>query len=295
MVLSLEGMLSRVIGDDVKLVVDLDGEVRHTRVDPTLLEQVIVNLIVNARDAMPRGGEVSIRTRLRCRRTRSLDGRGDASEVSWVELSVTDTGEGIDPAITDQIFESYFTTKEMEKGTGLGLATVYGIVEQSGGDIEVESELGHGTTFTVRLPHISEHEAAPAELSAGHQGRPVSGTTVLIAEDEDNIREAVTEYLESLGLTVLQAEDGVAALEVVSRHKGKIDVLMTDLVMPRMSGPELVEHLLAERPELRVIFVSGYTPDAIREQRIDRDNMCFLQKPFLLVELAAAIREALDQ
>lgn len=292
MVLRLEVMLSRIIGDNIELVVDLDCEVRHTKVDPTLLEQVVVNLIVNARDAMPRGGRVSISTR--CIRAGTSDSLADGAVSEWVELCVTDTGEGIDPAVSDQIFEPYFTTKEMEKGTGLGLATVHGIVEQSGGAIEVESSSGRGTTFRVRLPHVREHEAQPIEPSAG-PGRPVSGETILLTEDEENIREAVAEYLESLGLTVLQAEDGVAALEVVSRHEGAIDVVITDLVMPRMSGPELVDRLLAERPELKVIFVSGYTPDAMGEHGIDRDNMCFLQKPFLLGDLEATIREILDR
>jgi len=294
MVMSLEGMLSRVIGDNVELAVDLDCEVRYTKIDPTLLEQVIVNLIVNARDAMPQGGKVSIQTRLRCRLTGSLESPDDASEVSWLELCVSDTGEGIDPAVRERIFEPYFTTKEMEKGTGLGLATVYGIVEQSGGDIDVESAPGQGTTFRVWLPHVLEGDARTAKMPLG-PGGSVSGKTLLLAEDEADIREAIAEYLESLGLTVLQAEDGVDALDVVSNHEKRIDVLLTDLVMPRMSGPELAERLLAERPDLKVIFVSGYTPETMSDYGINQETTFFLQKPFLLSQLSATISEVVEE
>ena len=289
---SLQDMLSRIIGDDVDLTVKLAPDAGHTRVDPALLEQVIVNLVVNARDAMPRGGEVTIGTRLvdfdpgRSRKSPDDPGR--------VELTVSDTGVGIDPEIRDRIFEPYFTTKDMEKGTGLGLATVYGIVDQSGGSIEVESESGVGTTFRVCLPRAPE--APPADVDPLPRSMAaVSGETVLLTEDEDTIREALAEYLESVGLEVLQAGDGREALEVAAHHRGTIDLLVTDLVMPRMNGPDLAKHLLAERDDLKVIYVSGYTPEAMLEYGVSGDDAVFLQKPFLLDELADTIREVLDR
>jgi signal transduction histidine kinase/CheY-like chemotaxis protein len=287
LVLGLEGMLSRIIGDDIELRVKLDGEAGFTRVDPALLEQVIVNLVVNARDAMPRGGTVVIATGS-IRPHREQD-----TGQHWVELTVSDTGTGIDPAIRDRIFEPYFTTKEMEKGTGLGLATVYGITEQSGGAIEVESEPGEGTTFRVRFAQI---DGSPAEMSttATRPVRSVRGETVLLTEDESNIREALAEYLASLGLVVLQAGDGVDALAVADGYDGEIGVLVTDLVMPRMSGPELAQRLLAKRADLKVIFVSGYTPEAMQEYGGMGPGTAFLQKPFHLGDLAATIRELIE-
>ena len=209
-------------------------------------------------------------------------------------MTVSDTGVGIDPEIRDRIFEPYFTTKDMEKGTGLGLATVYGIVDQSGGSIEVESESGVGTTFRVCLPRAPE--APPADVDPLPRSMAaVSGETVLLTEDEDTIREALAEYLESVGLEVLQAGDGREALEVAAHHRGTIDLLVTDLVMPRMNGPDLAKHLLAERDDLKVIYVSGYTPEAMLEYGVSGDDAVFLQKPFLLDELADTIREVLDR
>ena len=292
LVKGIEGMLSRIIGDDVELIVDLGHDAGYTRVDPALLEQVIVNLVVNARDAMPRGGGVTVSTRSI---DRVLNGsREEPDGRRWVELAVTDTGAGIDPTVHDRIFEPYFTTKEMGKGTGLGLATVYGIVDQSGGTIVVESELGKGATFRVWLPQVQEAPPIHAD-PAPRSTASVSGVTVLLTEDEANIREALAEYLDGLGLEVLQAEDGADALEVAAKYQGEIDLLVTDLVMPRMSGPDLAKILLAERKDLRVIYVSGYTPEAMREYGVTGDDAVFLQKPFLLGDLANTIREVLDR
>jgi signal transduction histidine kinase/CheY-like chemotaxis protein len=291
MVLGLEGMLSRIIGDDIELSVDLDEDVGFTRVDPALLEQVIVNLAVNARDAMPRGGRLSIRTRpVTGPPNGAVD---DTNGARSVELVVTDSGTGIDPEIRDRIFEPYFTTKAMEKGTGLGLATVYGIVEQSGGVIEVESAPGEGSSFRVRLlqvPGRVEEQGEPPTRSS----RSLAGETVLLTEDEATIREALAEYLESLGVEVLQAEDGVDALELAGAHPGEIDVLVTDLVMPRMSGPDLAAQLLSSRSDIKVIYVSGYTPEAMGEYGVSGHDAVFLQKPFLLGDLGETIREVLD-
>ncbi len=289
MILVLEEMLSRIIGDDVELTVDLDEDADFTRVDPALLEQVIVNLAVNARDAMPRGGRLQIRTRSVTGGTDGVSPVG--SESRWVELAVTDTGTGIDPEVRDRIFEPYFTTKEMEKGTGLGLATVYGIVEQSGGTIDVESEAGVGSTFTVRFPRVDSLPASPVVVEPA-PARSIVGETVLLTEDEAHIREALAEYLEGLGIEVLQAGDGVDALEVAAGHDGRIDVLVTDLVMPRMSGPELANRLLLLREDLKIIYISGYTPEAMGEYGVSGGDAVFLQKPFLLGDLANTIREA---
>ena len=292
LVLGLEGMLSRIIGDDIQLRVELDCEAGFTKVDPALLEQVIVNLAVNARDAMPRGGELEIETRFVIGLP-NLDQKS-AKGQPFVELAVSDTGDGIDPAIRDRIFEPYFTTKEMEKGTGLGLATVYGIVEQSGGVIEVESAPGKGSTFRVWLAQVGgESPEVPTAIT--RTMRPVSGGTVLLTEDESNIRKALAEYLGNLGFEVLQARDGIDALEVAAGHQGNIDLLVTDLVMPRMSGPELAQRLVAESAELKVIYVSGYTPDAVREYGVSKHNSVFLQKPFLLGDLSNAICELLEK
>jgi signal transduction histidine kinase/CheY-like chemotaxis protein len=289
----LEGMLSRILGDDVELVVDLAPEAGFTKVDPGLLEQVVVNLAVNARDAMPRGGRLTIATRSAPAAGPGADGAPPAAEC--VELAVSDTGSGIEPGIRDRIFEPYFTTKGMERGTGLGLATVYGIVEQSGGSVEVSSEPERGTTFTVRLPRTSDRptgndpEGRPA-------ARSVAGETVLLTEDETTIRQPIAEYLESLGLTVLQAADGIDALEVAGRHTGAIDVLVTDLVMPRMNGPDLAQRLLAVRPGVKVVYVSGYTPETMHTYgaRPGENGAVFLQKPFLLDDLATAIAKAIE-
>ncbi|HSL17176.1 MAG TPA: ATP-binding protein [Methylomirabilota bacterium] len=285
----LEGMLSRILGDDVELVVDLDPESGFTRVDPGLLEQVVVNLAVNARDAMPRGGRLTITTR------RSRRPVGDGGHADTVELAVSDTGVGIDPEIRDRIFEPYFTTKGMETGTGLGLATVHGIVEQSGGTIEVASETDRGATFTVNLPRTSDRPAA-AETPATRPSRPVAGETVLLTEDEATIRTPIAEYLEGLGLEVLQAADGVDALAVAAHHPGPIHLLVTDLVMPRMSGPDLAHRLLAERPGIKIVYVSGYTPDAVHAYGASAEDgdVVFLQKPFLLEDLGATIRATLE-
>ncbi|MGD8441134.1 MAG: ATP-binding protein [Holophagae bacterium] len=285
LVRGLEDMLARLLGDDVEFEVDLDPDAGLTRVDPALLEQVIVNLAVNARDAMPRGGRLRISTR-------SVP--GDGGGTGEVELAVRDTGVGIDPEIQDRIFEPYFTTKEMEKGTGLGLATAYGIVEQSGGRIEVDSRVNHGTTFTVRLPQVDDGPTTPPGPVVRSDGQ-LAGRTVLVTEDEANIREAMAEYLAALGVEVLEASDGVDALQVAAAYPDPIDLLVTDLVMPRMSGPDLVESLTEQRPNVKVVYVSGYTPEAMGAYGGSSDDAVFLQKPFMLSELADTIRDLLER
>jgi signal transduction histidine kinase len=287
----LEDMLGRILSEGIELVVELDPAAGCVKVDPGLLEQVVVNLAVNARDAMPRGGRLVIRTT-------SVDGDdgsgdGDGDHRGWVEIAVSDTGVGIEPAIQERIFEPYFTTKEMEKGTGLGLATVHGIVEQSGGVIDVDSEPGVGSTFRVLLPRTSDAQVVETP-TRGRRLCEVAGQTVLLTEDETTIREALAEYLSDLGLEVLQAVDGVDALEVAERHEGPIDVLVTDLVMPRMNGPDLARRLARLRPEVKVVYVSGFTPETMLEYGVSSDEAVFLQKPFVLEELASTIREVLE-
>jgi CheY-like chemotaxis protein len=208
-------------------------------------------------------------------------------------LTVSDTGCGIDAATQARIFEPFFTTKEQGRGTGLGLATVYGVVKQSGGYIWVYSEVGHGTTFKVYLPQVT----APAEkLAPGKKVKgPEPGTeTILLVEDEESVRELVSEYLSARGYRVLEASDGVQALQIASAHKGDIQLLITDVVMPRLSGRELAARVSAGRPGLKVLYISGYTDDSIFRHGVLEGGMSFLQKPFNLKALAAKVREVLE-
>jgi PAS domain S-box-containing protein len=279
-VVDMEMMLRRVIGEDVELVTMLDPALAPVRADPTQLEQVILNLAVNARDAMPQGGSMTIETT-------NVAAGGDAS----VELRLTDTGIGIGPTELHQLFDPFFTTKE--GGTGLGLATVYGIVEQSGGRIEVESEPGLGASFRILLPAVADAlEVADAEPEGP---APASGEeTVLLVEDEKIVRQLVVEILESNGYTVLQAGDGPSALELLRRHTGGVDLLLTDVVMPGMSGAEVAGAVATMRPGTQVLYISGYTDSPIDHHGVLEPGTTYLPKPFSAEELARKVREVLD-
>jgi PAS domain S-box-containing protein len=272
-----EALLRRLIGEDVLLTKDLQAGLGAVRADPTQVQQVVLNLAVNARDAMPDGGRLSIATR-------------DAGE--YVLLAVTDTGCGMTDEVQAHLFEPFFTTKGPGKGTGLGLSTVYGIVKQSGGHIEVESQPGMGTTVRVHLPRGDE---APAEEKPPGDGLPPRGTeTVLLAEDEDEVRALVRQVLQGGGYTVLEARDGAEALAVATRYDGPIDLLVTDVVMPGVDGRGLAERLSGRYPRLKVLYLSGYTDDAVVRRGVSQEEAHFLQKPFSPAVLARKVREVLD-
>jgi PAS domain S-box-containing protein len=276
----MDMMLRRLIGEDVELVTMLGAELAPVRADPTQIEQVIINLAVNARDAMPHGGSVTIET-----------ANVVVDEIAHVELRLTDTGVGMTEAERRQLFDPFFTTKE--GGTGLGLATVYGIVEQSGGTIEVESAPGLGSSFRILLP------AEWAPIDGSEQGSPaivpVPGEeTILLVEDELVVRRLVAEILESNGYSVLQAGDGPSALELLRRHTGPLDLLVTDVVMPGMSGPDVAGAVAAMRPGTPVLYVSGYTDSSVGHLGVLEPGIAFLQKPFAADVLTRKVREVLD-
>jgi len=293
LVTNLEKMLRRLIGEDVELRFVAKASRAAVRADPGQLEQVIVNLVVNARDAMPRGGRLTVETA-----SVDLDAayaweHGTVEPGRYVMLAVTDTGVGIDRAAQARLFEPFFTTKEFGKGTGLGLATVYGIVKQSGGYIWVYSEPGHGATFKVYLPRVeqaSEPVAAPQPPA-----RALGGTeTILLAEDEAAVRNLARRVLEKHGYTLLLAATGRDGVRLAEQHSSPIDLLVTDVVMPEMGGRELAQRLTTRQPTLKVLYLSGYTDDAIVHHGVLDAGVAFLQKPFKPDELVRKIREVLD-
>ena len=290
-VADMERLLRPLIGENIDLTTKLASNVGHTRADAGQLEQVIMNLVVNAKDAMPTGGRILIQTSEEeldaVRREHSLIQPG-----SYILLSVSDTGTGMDKETQSRIFEPFFTTKEKGKGTGLGLSTVYGIVKQSGGYIFAHSEPGSGSTFRIYLPKVAD---PPGQTGlAKHTQAPSGGSeTVLLVEDEDSVRELVRETLRSKGYTVMEACDGINGMKVAETHDGKIDILITDVVMPGMSGRELAQRVSASRPTIKVLYLSGYTEDAIIHEGVLDPGTAFLQKPFTLQALARKVRDVL--
>ncbi len=285
-------MLPRVIGEDIQMVIKPGEKLWQVQADPLQLEQVIMNLAVNARDAMPRGGQLTLETANACLDTEYARHKVAVTPGEYVLLAVTDTGCGIAPEVLPHIFEPFFTTKEQGKGTGLGLPTVYGIVKQSGGFVWVYSEVGHGTVFKVYLPRARRAaEKSPEDTVAPAPAR--GSETLLVVEDEDAVRESISESLSSRGYTVLQGKNGADALQVLEHFAAKIDLLITDVVMPGMSGAELAKRVRELRPETRILFVSGYTESTVVRHGIHTD--CgFLQKPFTLPALARKVRELID-
>lgn len=286
-------LLQRLIGEDIELRTTLDPGLGRVGADPTQMEQVIVNLALNARDAMPRGGILTIETA-----NAELDEDYARQHLavtpgSYVMIAVSDTGHGMDRETMSRLFEPFFTTKEKGKGTGLGLAMVYGIVKQSGGNIWVYSEPGRGTTFKIYLPRVEEAEEpleAPREIAASTKG----SETVLFVEDEASVRKLSVRILRSRGYTVLEASNGGEALILCEDQKGPIDLLVSDVVLPQMGGRELAERLAQVRPGMRVLYLSGYTSDAIVHHGILDPGVAFLQKPFTPDELLRKMREVLD-
>jgi CheY-like chemotaxis protein len=284
-------MIGRLLGEhiDVKLVLaaDLDA----VRVDVGSIEQVIMNLIVNARDAMPEGGRLVLETSTAQFAEGDLE-HSDVAPGRYAVLGVTDTGTGMSPEIRGRLFEPFFTTKAPGAGTGLGLAMCHGIVKQAGGTIAVKSELGHGTTFLIYLPCSSGpyRPMTATRASDSSAGRE----TILVAEDESVILRVARVALEKLGYRVLCAGDGLEALEVASREPGRIDLLVTDVVMPKLGGRELAARLTQQRPETKVLYTSGYAENAIAYQGVLSEGVHFIQKPYSLAGLAERVREVLD-
>ncbi len=287
----LEPMLRRVIGEDIVLGI-VAGRGLAVRADPSQLEQVVVNLALNARDAMPGGGQLAVSVAGETVSAEQAAGDAELVPGPFAVATVADTGQGMSPEVLAHIFEPFYTTKERGRGSGLGLATVYGIVNQSGGFIRVQSQPGRGSTFRIFLPLVE----AVAETPAPQAESPPAGghETVLLVEDEDAVRGLMRRALEARGYRVLAAPGGAAALELAAKHGGAVDVLVTDVVMPGMSGPQLADALRRFRPRLRVVFVSGYAEDALGQRGLaDRDAL-FVAKPFTADALAAQVRRVLD-
>jgi len=292
-VLGLEKMLHRLLGEDVTLRTDLPAGLPDVQVDPGQLEQVVVNLCVNARDAMPQGGVITLSTSLAEVADEGGAPREGRRPGRYVVLSVADTGLGMPPEVRSRIFEPFFTTKELGKGTGLGLSTVLGIVEQSGGFLEVDSAPGRGSEFRIHLPALAP--GAESGASACEPNRePGGGETILLVEDEPAVRDVALRILRQLGYEVHAAADPRTALEWLGAAEIRVDLLLTDVVMPGMGGPELAARCRGLRQELQVLFMSGYTDDSIGRYGLDQDTTAFLQKPFSGQELAQAVRRVLD-
>ncbi len=290
----MEMMLKRVIGEDVQLITRLGERLGAVRADPGQLQQVILNLIVNARDAMPAGGRITIETAEVDVAPGWTDGQAMLEPGTYVMLVVTDNGAGMDAETKSRLFEPFFTTKEQGKGTGLGLSTVYGIVKQSGGHIWVGSEQGCGTTFRIYLPRVDER---PEEAVHKNEVLPdfVPGTErVLLVEDDDSVRDLAREILEMNGYTVFEARNGVEAFEFCQDGQEKVELIITDLVMPRMGGRDLAQKVGGLLPEMKVVFLSGYTDSVVIRQGLLDPGSFFLQKPFTPAALANKVREVLD-
>ncbi len=290
----IERMLRRIIGEDVELVTVPGPELARVRADAAQIEQVIMNLAVNSRDAMPEGGRLTIETanvELDAAYGRSHIG---VREGEYVMLAVSDTGKGIPPEVRSRLFEPFFTTKERGKGTGLGLSTVYGIVKQSGGEIWVYSEVGKGTTFKIYLPRVMDAEPQPEQAA---ERFPAEGgeETLLLAEDDAGVRALARDVLRQHGYRVLEAIDVEHALRICREHPERIDLLLTDVVMPVMSGRELAERAAEIRPEIKVLYMSGYTDNIVVSHGVTSVDKQFLQKPFTPRSLARKVRETLDR
>ena len=294
LVTAIRSLVARLIGEDIRLEIVTDPAPCVVRADPSQLEQVIVNLAVNARDAMPEGGQLTLATRRVDLDDAYLEQHLYTRPGPHVMLEVSDTGTGMSPAVQAQVFEPFFTTKSKDKGTGLGLATVYGAVKQNGGSIEVYSEEGHGTTFKIYFAH-QEEEVAEAEEVIPEAEAPGGTETVLLAEDSPPVLAFVRRTLEQLGYTVLAAGNGEEALEIAAQHPHAIDLLLTDVIMPGISGRELADRLRAVRRGLRVLFASGYTENAIVHHGVLEDGIRFIGKPYSVNALARKIREVLDE
>lgn len=296
----LRMLLSRLIGNNINLTIEHGRDLWPVKVDLGQFEQVIVNLTVNARDAMPDGGELTVSSQnVESAEIEKLNYRG-LETGDYVMIDVADSGTGIDPVVLEKIFEPFFTTKEVGKGTGLGLSMVYGIIKQTGGYIYADSEVGKGTTFHILLPrhHVDDNEAVPAKPvdPAEEKKKDLSGSaTVLLVEDEDAVRMGGMRALTSRGYQVHEASDGLEALDVLEELDGKVDIVVSDVVMPEMDGPSLLREIRKDYPDIKFIFVSGYAEDAFAKNLPEGAQFGFLPKPFSLKQLATVVKDTLDE
>jgi CheY-like chemotaxis protein len=295
LVTDTEKMMRRLIGEDIMLTTVLAPTLGRIKGDPGQIEQVIVNLVVNSRDAMSQGGKLTIETRdvefdidYTMMHPRVKPGR-------YVMLGVTDTGIGMTKETQSHMFEPFYTTKGLGKGTGLGLAMIYGIVTQGGGHFEVHSELGRGTSFKVYFPSVDESLPIGRKSSHGAHDAPRGDETILLVEDEEAVRKITKITLQSLGYTVLEAANGREALHLCEQHPDPIHLMITDVVMPEIGGRQVAEILATCRPQTKVLFISGYTDDAVVRHGIQQSEAAFLQKPFKAASLAKKVRAVLDR
>ncbi|HEY3642309.1 MAG TPA: response regulator, partial [Xanthobacteraceae bacterium] len=307
----LEMLLRRLIGENVTLGVVHGRDLWPVKVDIAQFEQVIVNLAVNARDAMPDGGKLTLRTANVAAEEGARFNYKGMPIGEYVLIEVADSGTGIAPDIIDKIFDPFFTTKEVNKGTGLGLSTVYGIVKQTGGFIYPDSELGKGTTFRIFLPRyipgvddvqapqLAEAPMLAGTMAAAEEVRRTAASdltghgTVLLVEDEEGLRALNARGLTSRGYSVIEAGNGVEAIEMLAHHGGRVDLVVSDVVMPEMDGPTLLKELRKDNPDLKIIFVSGYAEDAFEKSLPDSSQYNFLAKPFTLKQLVSAVKDAM--
>lgn len=288
-----EQMIRRLMGENIDLVYRLSDNAGRVRIDPSQLDQIVLNLLINSRDALPRGGRVTVETAKVQLGEDYAKTHVGVVPGRFAMLAVTDNGLGMDRSVQEHIFEPFFTTKPMDQGSGLGLATVYGIVKQNGGDIWVYSEVGKGTTFKVYLPRIQRK--GDAEAMAGDVSNKLKGSeTVLVVEDERGVRDLICTLLSDKGYNVLVAASPREALEQTSREQGHVDLLLTDVVLPEMSGHELSQKLRLDRPGMKVVYMSGYTENTIVHHGVLEEDVQFVAKPFTFEELLSKVRSTLD-
>jgi two-component system cell cycle sensor histidine kinase/response regulator CckA len=289
-------LLPRLIGEDVELTIAPEADLGKVKLDPVQLEQIVMNLAANARDAMPAGGKLTIATHNVELDDAYVQTRTVVPPGQYVLLEVSDSGQGIDPEHLPHIFEPFYTTKEKGKGTGLGLATVYGIVKQSGGFIWVYSEPGMGTTFRIYFPRVEHRARQTSDGDSTHTTVDLRGSeTVLLVEDETAVRQPACEFMKRCEYNIIEAKDGLQAVDAAARHKGRIDLMVTDVVMPGMSGGQLAELLAEKYPKMEVLFISGYSEKVVLRHNILDVQTNFLQKPFTLKSLGGKVREVLGK
>jgi CheY-like chemotaxis protein len=287
-------MLERLIGEDVKLNLELAPGPGLVRIDPGQLDQILINLVINACDAMPKGGKLTIETANVDLDEEYAKTHFGIQPGSYVMLAVSDTGTGIDKEVLPHIFEPFFTTKPVGKGTGLGLATVYGVVQQSGGEIFVYSESDQGSTFKIYLPRVES--GTPSQPEAKSRSEILGGTeTVLVVEDDKGVRGAIVAILKKRGYKIIEAPSGKEAIGLLTRQKEPIALMITDVVMPEMSGKQLADQVRTLRPEIKILFLSGYTENVIAHHGVLEPGINFLAKPFSIQSLTKKVREVLDQ